>query len=442
VELLLARNPDPGSTLPFLLRVPLGAGLVFRTKGTWPRTSALYCHPVPATDWPTEPELVERVPLRACARRGAAIDVVADRGRENRSQIVFTTARGREVVFWQSPRTRRQARPDVRLPTARAAGIAELEVLVDAHERYPYTFAGQQVRTRRHALPCGDYAVQQGGRMVAAVERKSLPDLVSSLTSGRLRYALGELAALARAAVVVEDRYRQVFHPGARPPGAGRRRAGRAAGPLAHDPAGVLRDPQARRGVDLPLPRRRLHLDPDRRRGSGSPRGAGRSRRRPGRPRHDGGAPATSAQHRGGPGLGPRPGPARPRPRSAPPRGPRRLARRPPPPDRLRVLSRGLGGSPGACSRWRRSQSGQRAGPGEAGLQFRCRQPGLDVTGGDDVSGHGQHERDEQRADRRAHVLLELEQARARRRTGHVSVRLPRSRPIPPAEPETEVAAP
>ncbi len=211
VELLVARNPDPDSTLPYLLRVPLGPGLVFRTKGTWPRTSALYCHPVPLGDWPEEPELVERVPLRSCARRGAAIDVVADRGREARSQIVFTTARGREVVFWQSPRTRKQARPDVRLPTARAAGITGLEILVDAHERYPYGFAGQQVRTRRQALPCGDYAVQLDGRVVAAVERKSLPDLVSSLTSGRLRYALGELAALPRAAVVVEDRYSQVF---------------------------------------------------------------------------------------------------------------------------------------------------------------------------------------------------------------------------------------
>ncbi len=28
------------------------------------------------------------------------------------------------MVFWQSPRTREQARPDVRLPTARAAGLA------------------------------------------------------------------------------------------------------------------------------------------------------------------------------------------------------------------------------------------------------------------------------------------------------------------------------
>jgi hypothetical protein len=211
VELLIARNPDPDSSLPFLLRVPIGEGLVFRTKGTWPRTAALYCHPVPVVEWPEEPELVERVALRACTRRGAAIDVVADRGREQRSQIVFTNARGRQMVFWQSPRTAKQAKPNVRIPTARAAGIVELEILVDAHERYPYAFTGQQVRTVRRGLPCGDYAIAAGGKLVASVERKSLADLVSSLTSGRLRFALGELAALPRAAVVVEERYSKVF---------------------------------------------------------------------------------------------------------------------------------------------------------------------------------------------------------------------------------------
>jgi len=115
------------------------------------------------------------------------------------------------MVFWQSPRTRKQARPDIRLPTARASGITELEIVVDAHERYPYRFAGQQVRTVRRGLPSGDYAVEHGGQVVASVERKSLPDLVSSLTSGRLRFAIAELAGLPRAAVVVEDRYSQVF---------------------------------------------------------------------------------------------------------------------------------------------------------------------------------------------------------------------------------------
>jgi hypothetical protein len=211
VQLLIARNPAGDSSLPFLVLVPLGDGLVFRTKETWPRTTAVYCHPVPRSEWPDEPDLVERVPLRACARRGAAIDIIADRGREQRSQLVFTTARGREVVFWQAPRTRKQARPTVRVPTARAAGTAELAILVDAHERYPYTFTKQQVRTERRALRCGDYGIEVDGALVAAVERKSLTDLVSSLSSGRLRFALAELATLDRAAVVVEDRYSQVF---------------------------------------------------------------------------------------------------------------------------------------------------------------------------------------------------------------------------------------
>ena len=211
MELLIVRNPDPVSTLPYLMKVPIGGGLIFRTKGTWPRTSALFCFPVPASEWPAVPDVVERIPLTACTRRGAAIDVVAARGRENRSQIVFTHARGREMVFWQSPKTRKQARPDVRVPTARAAGIPELEIVVDAHERYAYTFAGQQVRTVKRGLACGDYAVGLDGHVIAAVERKSLVDLTSSLTSGRLRFALGHLAALPRAAVVVEDRYSQVF---------------------------------------------------------------------------------------------------------------------------------------------------------------------------------------------------------------------------------------
>lgn len=47
--MVIARNPDPDSALPFLLRLPLGEGLLFRTKGTWPRTGALYCHPVPVS---------------------------------------------------------------------------------------------------------------------------------------------------------------------------------------------------------------------------------------------------------------------------------------------------------------------------------------------------------------------------------------------------------
>jgi hypothetical protein len=211
-ELLIAVNPDEDSRLPYLLRVPQpGGDLLFRTSGTWPRVKALYCYPVGLDEWPTDAVIVERLPLRSCQRRGAAIDVILQRSRENRSQLVFTTARGRDAVFWQSPRTRKQARPNVRTPTARADGIEELQILVDAHEQYAYRFRTQQASTLQRALPCGDYGLVVDGRLVASVERKSLADLVASLTSGKLRYQVADLAALPRAAVVVEDRYSQLF---------------------------------------------------------------------------------------------------------------------------------------------------------------------------------------------------------------------------------------
>jgi len=134
-DLLIAANPDPDSSLPYLLRLPLGGGMVFRTSGTWPRVKALYCHPVDAAEWPDEPKIVERTEIRSVTRRGAAIDLVLARGRENRSQIVFTKARGREMLFWQTPRIRKQALPNVTTPTARAAGLADLQIVVDTREQ-------------------------------------------------------------------------------------------------------------------------------------------------------------------------------------------------------------------------------------------------------------------------------------------------------------------
>src|SRR5262249_27072212 len=63
----------------------------------------------------------------------------------------------------------------------------------------------------RRPLPAGDYAVNVGGRLVATVERKSIPDLISSVTGAKLKYAMADLAALPHAAIVVEDRYAAIF---------------------------------------------------------------------------------------------------------------------------------------------------------------------------------------------------------------------------------------
>ena len=174
------------------------------------------CHPADG-EWPDPPEaaeLVERVPVRSCRRRGGAIDLVLDRAREHRSQLVFTRVRGRQVIFWQSPRTARASRPGVRVPGRRAGGLEQLTILVDTRERYPWRFGRQQaVSTERRALPAGDYAVEVpgGGGLAAVVERKTLADLAGSLVDGSLNYLLAELAAMPRAAVVVEDRYAGVF---------------------------------------------------------------------------------------------------------------------------------------------------------------------------------------------------------------------------------------
>jgi hypothetical protein len=209
LEFVIARNPDPGSSLPYLVRLPMGPkGTALKVRDTWPRTAKVYCHR--ADDWPQDLDIVERVPVRSCVRRGAVIDLVIERGRENRSQFVFARARGREVIFWQTARTSKQARPAVSVPTARAAGH-QLHIFVDAHERYAWNFAQQQATTSTRALTAGDYAVAVEDRIVAAVERKSLQDLVSTLTSGKLRYVLADLAALGRAALVVEERYSSIF---------------------------------------------------------------------------------------------------------------------------------------------------------------------------------------------------------------------------------------
>lgn len=209
-DFLVARNPEPGSTLPYLVRIPLGdEGIVLKTREVWPRTAKVYCHRTDA--WPDDIEIVDRVKTVSCVRRGASIDLVLDRGRENRSQFILTLAKGREVIFWQTGRTARKARPDVRIPTARAASVERLEILVDVHERYGWGFSTEDVTTAKRALVSGDYGVEVDGAIVAVVERKSLEDLVSTLTSDRVWTMLAGLATVPRAAVVVEERYSRIF---------------------------------------------------------------------------------------------------------------------------------------------------------------------------------------------------------------------------------------
>jgi hypothetical protein len=112
----------------------------------------VYCHPL-EEGWPRDAEVLETVPVRSCARRRRAVDLVLDRGQRNRSQFVFTEPHagrrgGRPMIFWQTARTARRARLGQRVPSARTSGD-QPAITVDTRERYPYQFSGRLVRTVR-----------------------------------------------------------------------------------------------------------------------------------------------------------------------------------------------------------------------------------------------------------------------------------------------------
>lgn len=205
---LIARNPDAGSKLPYLLRLPIDGGLILRAREPYPTTSRVYCFDA-ADDWPNDAELIEELEVASCRQRGAAIDLVLARSRLNRSQFVFTNLRnGRPAIFWQTPQTTRRTKPGARMPKRRAAGLDDFVIVVDTRERYAYRFQARPVSIDHKALACGDYAVvNEEGEIVSAVERKRLEDLVATLVDGSLQFALAELAELPRAAVVVEGDY-------------------------------------------------------------------------------------------------------------------------------------------------------------------------------------------------------------------------------------------
>ena len=87
-----------------------------------------------------------------------------------------------------------------------------MTITVDTRERYPYCFAHQGAGTVRATVTAGDYAIHSpDGRLLAAVERKSLDNLASTLSDGTLAFQLQRLAELPLAAIVVEARCSALF---------------------------------------------------------------------------------------------------------------------------------------------------------------------------------------------------------------------------------------
>jgi hypothetical protein len=81
-----------------------------------------------------------------------------------------------------------------------------LVVVVDAAERYPWRFPGATVLRRR--LMAGDYALLDGERVVATVERKSFDNLLGDVGALQaLHHQLAQLASQPGPALVIEAQY-------------------------------------------------------------------------------------------------------------------------------------------------------------------------------------------------------------------------------------------
>lgn len=201
----IGRNPA-STRLPYVLRLPVaGEGRIFlATRDSWPRGKDAFCHQL--SEWPAEAEIIAEIPVESCWRSGAAIHLVLRRRTNRRSMFVWTRARGRQIIFWRSPASMGAARPGIRVPQARGLE-GPLEIAVDVKERYPWRFSGTAARLVKRDLPVGDYGVVREGRVIAAVERKTVADLATAAVAGTLGMALAELARLPRAAVAVEGRF-------------------------------------------------------------------------------------------------------------------------------------------------------------------------------------------------------------------------------------------
>jgi len=200
---------------PYRLQIIRGdrSWLVLRTQDRWPAAGRhIFCL---REEQPPEPdemlEELERVDIVTFNERGRRISVVLDRKRYKRCDFLFLKKpyKGRpgesyEQIFWLTQRSIEQHRPAFKLVSRQ--GSFKLVVRIHSNEKYPWRFPGAV--TERGAIPSGDYALMDGGRMLAVVERKTLDNLLADFgTMPVLHQKLAELAAHDNHALVVEAPY-------------------------------------------------------------------------------------------------------------------------------------------------------------------------------------------------------------------------------------------
>ncbi|HXF51912.1 MAG TPA: ERCC4 domain-containing protein [Dehalococcoidia bacterium] len=197
---------------PYRLTIQRGERrLVLRVQDRWPGASRnVFC--LRETELSDDVlEEVERVPIMALQRRGVRLSIVLDRPRNKRCDFLILKRPYRdgrpgtyEQIFWQTQSSMRQRRPRVRLTHPRRQDAYVVRIAHD--EKYPWRFPAAV--TERGRLPAGDYALMEGERVLAVVERKTFENFQHDLTMlPLLHQRLMELSSFERHALVIEAPY-------------------------------------------------------------------------------------------------------------------------------------------------------------------------------------------------------------------------------------------
>ena len=205
---------------PYRVSIEQGDRLVvaFRTQASWPGPGQqIFCLRERELD-PAEPlELLERVPVAHLAQIGRKIAVVLDRPTRKRCEFL-TVVKPRkdgagplEQIFFRTESGIRAHRSRTRVELR--GPEQPLRVVIDSMERYPWRFPGATVERRKLAV--GDYALAEGGREVAVVERKSFDNWLTDVGALQaLHHQLADLTSHEPAALVIEADYRDFLDPG------------------------------------------------------------------------------------------------------------------------------------------------------------------------------------------------------------------------------------
>ena len=193
--------------------------LAVRAQAAWPGPGQqIFClreQDLDPSEW-LEP--VERAPVAGVTRVGRKLVVVLDRGQRKRCEFLTVERPKRdgagtiEQLFFRTESGIRAHRSRSRVELRAPAALADLSVVIDSAERYPWRFPGLAVQRRK--LPVGDYGLFVAGQPLAVVERKSFDNLLGDVGAIQaLHQQLADLAGVPGSAFVIEADYRDFLDP-------------------------------------------------------------------------------------------------------------------------------------------------------------------------------------------------------------------------------------